>query len=155
MQESEYQHPEKKRFIKASVGDNRAQVDQFLRHLAENPLPPEQIKNQTFSSAAMGYDKQDVKFYLEQLAAYQYNLDHADEIEQARLKNLAQIDLNQPNFKTALRGYKISEIDAFLRQEHTPEAIYQAEFSKQFGGYNTYQVDLYLDAWIQKLKGNL
>lgn len=152
---SEYEQPQKKRFIKAAMGYNRAEVDQFLRDFSQNPLPSEQIKTQKFSNAAMGYDKQDVKFYLEALAAYRYSLEHADEIEQNRLANLAKIDLNNPNFKTSFRGYKISEIDDFIRQNHSPEEIYQAKFSKQFGGYNIYQVDFYLDAWIQKLKGNL
>lgn len=152
---NKYEHPEKKHFIKSTLGYNRSEVDLFLRSLAENLLSTEQIKHKKFSSSAMGYDKQDVQFYLEQLAAYRYNLEHADEIEAQRLENLAKVDLANPEFKTAFRGYKISEIDEFLCQAHTPEEIYEAKFSKQFHGYNSYQVDFYLDAWIQKLKGNL
>lgn len=155
LENPEYAYPEKKRFIKAAMGYNRHEVDAFLHHLADHHLPTDEIKNKRFSNAAMGYEKQDINFYLKELALYRYNIEHADEIEAKRLENLAKIDLDAPHFSKSFRGYKITEIDEFLKQTHQPEEIDSADFSTQFQGYNKYQVDLFLEAWIQKLKGNL
>lgn len=152
-----YEHPEKKHFITSSLGYSRVEVDQFMRKLADAPdhISPKALTEQNFSTSAFGYDKQDVRFYLKQFASYRYRLNHQAEFQDARRAILAEIDLTQTNFSKSLRGYCIEQVDTFLEHQPNLETIASAEFKTQFYGYNKRQVQLYFEALVEKLKGNL
>lgn len=154
-----YKNPSLKKFKTASllwnsrelgIGYNRAEVDEFLKVISQNPSLSEEITKKKFKSEFHGYIKWDVKFFLEEVAAYRYAENHKEEIRITQEEKLASIDLNNPNFHLSIYGYKKTEVDEFLQLIATLDnkEIFEKNFHSQIGGYSKNDVDWYLDKAI-------
>lgn len=93
----------------------------------------------------------DVKLFLQEVAAYRYAETHQEENRIKQEEKLASIDLNNPNFRSLIYGYKKSEVDEFLQliRSLDKKEIFEKNFHSQIGGYSKDDVDWYLDKVIQ------
>lgn len=87
---------------------------------------------------------------MEEVAAYRYAENHKEEIRIKHEEKLASIDLNNPNFRSSIYGYKKTEVDEFLQliAALDNKEIFEKNFHSQIGGYSKNDVDWYLDKAI-------
>lgn len=157
---AELKNPSLKKFKTASlfwnsrelgIGYNRAEVDEYLLFISQKPSLSDELTKKKFKSEFHGYIKMDVKFFLKEVAAHRYAETHQEENRIKQEEKLASIDLNNPNFRSLIYGYKKAEVDEFLQLMTSLDRkeILGKNFHSQIGGYSKDDVDWYLDKVIQ------